>query len=583
MSKKRDGLTRRQVLAGTGAAAATLGIASCSTSMKVDVSQWDHTTDILVVGGGAGGCSAAVTASDAGSEVILLEKAEFVGGTASKSAGVLWIPNNFVLNANGVHDNREDCVAYMARYSYPGRYNRDLPNLGLEADELALLEAFYDNASPAVESLRDSGTLRLGEWRGFALDKAAVDYLDQVPENKVPTGRPLGPLTADGAMGLGAELMAQFRTAVADRNIPVLLNHRATRLIMDGDGRVTGLEVDHGGETVKIQARKGVIFATGGYVHNADFRRRYQRAPLYGACAMPMSEGDFIAIAGAAGAQMGDLGSAWRTQVLLENCLVSSQLAAGVFYPPGDSMVQVNRYGHRALNEHRNYNDRTEAHGVYRESTAEFPNEIMFMIYDQRSAEAFAGAYPLPASPDGAQYVFSGDTLEALTTAIAARLNAIESGTGGVTLDDGFKDNLAATIERFNGFAEEGADQDYRRGASDYDNYWHEVFSPMAADSGHAPNPYPKRCMHPLADTGPYYAMMLVAGCLDTCGGPSINASAQVLDTSGRPIPGLFAAGNCVASPSREAYYGAGHTLGMAVTFGYVAANSAASEGGDPS
>ncbi len=580
MTGKRDGLTRRQVLAGSGAAVASLGVISLGASKAHAEGRWDHESDILVVGAGAGGCSAAVTAHDAGDRVVLVEKADFVGGTATKSAGVLWIPNNFALRAKGVEDPRADCIAYMARYAYPGRYNPGLPNLGLEAGELSLLASFYDNASPAVDALRASGALNLAEWRGFALDKAAVDYLDQVPENKVVTGRPLGPLTADGAMGLGGELMSQLGAAVKKREIPTLLGHRASRLVKDDSGRVVGLEAESGDGTVTIRARKGVIFATGGYAHNAEFTRKYQRGRFFGACAMPMSEGDFIAIAGAAGAAMGDLGSAWRTQVMLEECLASPLLAGGVFYPPGDSMLQVNRYGERALNEHRNYNDRTEAHAAYRESDAEFPNQIMYMVYDQRSAEAFAGAYPFPATPDGSDHVIAGGTLDELAANIAARLKAIEAGTGGATLHGKFAANLANTIRRFNGFAENGVDEDFGRGASAYDTYWHEVFSPMAADSGHAPNPFPNVTMHPFREQGPYYAVMLVAGALDTCGGPSVNASAQVLDTHGEPIPGLYGAGNCIASPSREAYFGAGHTLGMAVTFGYIAARHAHAQAG---
>ena len=139
---------------------------------------------------------------------------------------------------------------------------------------------------------------------------------------------------------------------------------------------------------------------------------------------------------------------------------------------------------------------------------------------------------------------------------------------------------LAQSIERFNTFAVNGHDADFGRGGSDYDTYWHEVFSPLAADSGHGPNPYPNITMHPISEEGPYYASMLVAGCLDTSGGPSIDARARVLDTNGQAIPGLFGAGNCIAAPSREAYYGAGHTLGMAVTFGYIAARDAHERGG---
>ena len=87
------------------------------------------------------------------------------------------------------------------------------------------------------------------------------------------------------------------------------------------------------------------IFATGGYAHNPEFLAKYQRARFYGSCAMPMATGDFINIAGAAGARLGSMGGAWRTQIVLEEALVSPFLAAGVFYPPGDSMLQVNKYG----------------------------------------------------------------------------------------------------------------------------------------------------------------------------------------------------------------------------------------------
>jgi hypothetical protein len=336
-----------------------------------------------------------------------------------------------------------------------------------------------------------------------------------------------------------------------------------------------GLEAESAGDVVSLRARKAVIFATGGYVHNPDFVANYQRNRLYGSCAMPWTTGDFINIAGAGGARLGNMGGAWRTQILLEEALQSSKLAAGVFFPPGDSMLQVNKYGVRAVNENRNYNDRTEAHGIYDASQAEYPNQLLFMIYDQRTAEAFAGAYPLPGKPTGAAHVLTGDSLEGLAERIEQRLKEVTSRTGGFSLSPTFADNLKATISRFNGFARSGDDRDFHRGDAAYDNEWHLVFSPMRTDTEWPPNNGPSVTMHPLRDEGPYYAIILAAGALDTNGGPVIDASARVLNTKDKPIAGLYGAGNCIASPSREAYWGAGHTLGLSLTFGYIAANAA--------
>jgi len=582
MSDKRERVTRRQVLVGAGAMTAALGTVSLSSCKARTTGKWDHEADIVVVGSGVGACTAALTAHDSGDSVLVVEKASTVGGTSAKSAGVLWIPNNFTLKERGIDDAKADCVKYMARFTYPERYNATEPNLGLSSSEFELLEAFYDNAADAVDALRNNGALNLAEWRMFALDRPATDYLDHVPENKVPAGRALGPVTTDGGIGLGVHMMEQLHNAVETRDIPVLLDHRVVRLVLNDAGRVVGVEAEIDGAVRSFRARKAAIFATGGYVHNPEFLAQYQRTRLYGSCARPMATGDFINIAGAAGARLGNMGGAWRTQIVLEEALVNSVLAAGVFYPPGDSMIQVNKYGYRAVNEHRNYNDRTEAHGIYDSSQAEYPNQLLFMIYDQRTAEAYAGAYPLPEKPSGAPHVLEGESLQQLAGQIQSRLAEIAPQTGGLALASAFAENLKTTLERFNDFARTGRDEDFRRGAAGYDNEWHAVFSPLRADSDRPANENPSPTMHPFNDSGPYYAIILAAGALDTNGGPVIDASARVLDTEDEPIPGLYGAGNCIASPSREAYYGAGHTLAMSLTFGYIAANAAHRETREP-
>jgi succinate dehydrogenase/fumarate reductase flavoprotein subunit len=568
-------MTRRRVLMGAGAATAALGVTPFVTSKAHAAGQWDDEADIVVAGTGVGSCTAAVIAHENGDRVVMVEKAPIPGGTSAKSAGVLWIPNNFTLTAKGVDDRKEDCLNYLARFSFPEHYNRSLPNLGLSAHAYALLEAFYDNSAPAIDRLRQLGALNVAEWRMFALDRPATDYLDHVPENKVPAGRALGPVKADGSMGLGVDLMEQLANAVRKRNIPMRFDHRAVRLVMDDARRVVGIEAESRGKVVSIRARKAAIFATGGYVHNAEFVGTYQRNRIYGSCAMPWATGDFINIAGAAGARMGNMSGAWRTQIVLEEALQSPRLASGVFFPPGDSMVQVNRHGVRAVNEKRNYNDRTEAHGIFDPSQAEFPNQLLFMVYDHRTADAFAGAYPLPAKPVGASHVLQAATLDGLAEVLQKRLTEVAERTGGYLLAPHFAANLKKTIARFNGFALAGKDEEFGRGAAAYDREWQPVFSPMRTGSEWPVNAAPNVTMCPFREEGPYYAIILAAGALDTNGGPMIDASARVLDTTDKPIAGLYGAGNCIASPSRLAYWGAGHTLGQSLTFGYIAANAA--------
>ena len=230
------------------------------------------------------------------------------------------------------------------------------------------------------------------------------------------------------------------------------------------------------------------------------------------------------------------------------------------------------------VNEKRNYNDRTKIHFSYDPTTEDFPNHLLFMIFDARTMDTVAGSYPIPAPGKTAPYLIEGTTLEELTGNIEERLAKIAKHVGDFSLDASFEANLEATIEQFNGYARKGEDPDFGRGAQDYDQAWAGFFGPHRADSSFPENDTPNATMYPLRDEGPYYAFILGAGMLDTNGGPLINEKAQVIGTSGEPIAGLYGAGNCVASPSREAYYGAGGTIGLALTFGYIAAMNAAKE-----
>ena len=121
-----------------------------------------------------------------------------------------------------------------------------------------------------------------------------------------------------------------------------------------------------------------------------------------------------------------------------------------------------------------------------------------------------------------------------------------------------------------------GKDDDFSRGQASIEVAFQFMNAPVA------PNPYPNMALHPIADKGPFYAVILGAGTLDTKGGAVVNANGQVLDSQGQKIPNLYAAGNCVAHPAAQAYWAGGGTIGPAMTFGYMAGEAAADEASEP-
>ena len=183
--------------------------------------------------------------------------------------------------------------------------------------------------------------------------------------------------------------------------------------------------------------------------------------PVMGSCAAPTNEGDFIAIAGNAGAQMGNLSGAWRAQMVLEDTVKHIATPNAVFWPIGDSMLLVNKYGRRCVNEKRNYNDRTKALYGYDANRAEFPNLITFMVYDKRCADLYGGRYPIPPTPDALNHVAQGETLAALAKELERRLAQYSAHTGNLKLDLCFTAQFEATAKLFNEMSLNGVDKDF--------------------------------------------------------------------------------------------------------------------------
>jgi succinate dehydrogenase/fumarate reductase flavoprotein subunit len=573
-------VSRREFLQLAGAAGAALSTAaSAATTVSAADSpapSFEVETDVAVVGSGAAGATAALFAAEAGAQVVVLEKAPLVGGTTAKSGGVYWIPNHPIERAKGLKEPREATLRAMCRASYPLLYHENEPRYGLPQNEYELIEALYDRGADAVVGLEKMGALV--SMSADSMVGPLPDYFEAPDATKI-VDRRYWARKADGSFGLGDEMVRQLRAGLEARKVPVMTGHRATRALVNPRRELVGLEVQpQKGAPLRVRARRGVVFASGGFTHDAELVRRFQPGPVFGGCAAPTNEGDFVRIAESLGAKLGNMPSAWRAQIVLEQALQFSSTPDDVFVPPGDSMVLVNRLGRRVVDEKSNYNERTRAHYHWDPVRHEWVNLLLFMVYDQRTAELFAGRFPLPGAGMSAPYVIQAPSRAALAKALDARLAELAPRTGGVRLDPAFGESLGATLKQFNADAERGADRDFQRGASVYDREWHAKIWSFANPGTKHKLPTKNVTLYPIHEAGPLYAIILAPGTLDTNGGPVIDKGARVLDALGQPIPGLFGAGNCVASPTGPSYYAGGGTLGPAVTYGYIAGDAAARE-----
>ena len=530
--------------------------------------KFDAEVDVIVVGSGVAGFATALFSSWRGNKVLVLEKASRLGGTTRKAAFWYWVPNNAAMRAAGTEDPKKDCIAYMARLSRPEVYNPDAPRFGVPAWEYSQYEAIYENASTATELLSKKGAL---EYRHCDF---VPDYWAELPEDKAPKGRVLLPREARETMSDGGEVAIRTMSAAAKRDgVDIRTSHRAQRLIRNSAGDIIGVEADTAKGKKRFFARKAVVFCTGGFTHDVELRKNYLAAPVFGGCAARGNEGDFIYIAGAVGAQLRNMNYAWMCPIVFEKAMARDPELIGTFSPSGDSMIYVNKEGRRVANEKLAYNEMAQVFFEWDGARAEYPNLLLFAIWDQRSQEHSAsdeyGRFIVPPGTNDA-HVMKGMTLAALGNAIAERLERYKAVTGGLALSPDFEKNLAATIQRFNGFATGGRDLDFKRGERQVEL----LFNGSVAPSPSAPNP----TMFPVSDQGPYYAALLTGGNLDTKGGPKTNVAGQVVDDQDKPIAGLYGVGNCVASASARAYWAGGATIGPILAFSYLAAAAADKE-----
>lgn len=543
--------------------------------------------DVVVVGSGSAGYAAALAAAREGASVAVVEKDDVIGGTTRLSAGGYWIPNSSQMREQGFDDPRPEALQFMARMAQPALYDPEAESLGMTPREMELFEAFYDHAGEVVDALTELGALHPVMWPTLGFSENSVtdpDYHGGLPENRAPFGHllmPAAPPDFDITTQLpGGILTSEMHEAAERAGVTVLTGHRVVDVIVDGTAagsEVVGVVCRHGERTYRIGATRGVVFASGGFAHDGAKAQSYLRGPIFGTGSTPAATGDFIDIACSLGAALGNMANAWWCQVVLDAVVGSegqADMSSLVFVPYGDSMVIVNTDGVRVGDEKAMYNERTQSHFV--SDGLRWPNLVQIMIWDQAVASdptpwPWRGGVPVPGQEP--PWLLVADDLPSLAALVERRLDdlrgqrGISARVGGdVRLAEQFVANLASTVERFNGFAAEGVDHDFGRGESPVAQAW-------SGPIRRGVNP----TMYPLAPTGPYYAVLLSAGTLDTCGGPITDARGAVLRPDGTAIAGLYGAGNCVAAPTGQGYLGGGGTIGPALTFGWIAGKSAAS------
>jgi len=530
----------------------------------------DSEYDVIVVGSGMGGLSTAVLAHDAGASVLVLEAADETGGTTYKSGAGMWVPNNSLMRKLGVFEDRDVVLRYMVRVAHPDQFDENAERFGATEWQWEKLTAFYENAGDAIDALVAVGALNVGFFPSFTERyPAMLSYHSNLDMSINGFYRHLIPIRPDGVQGIGHEMVRQLGEATLKRGINLRTGHRVAGLIHDADGAVVGVQAETADGTVSLYARQGVVFATGGFPHNAEIIDEYWRGPLYSSCAVPTAQGDFVRIGVEAGAELGNMRNGWLYEDLLEKAAPDRVcMEGGINVPPGDSMIYVDTHGNRVVNEKLIYQDRAEVYWE-RDENGEYPNRVLFMVYDEFVANDTRPWLFLDAFQQPKPWIIKGDTLAELADNISERLAGLESLIGPMALDPGFADQLRATIDRFNGFARDGHDADFHRCETLTEYDWNGP-----AREGNDKNPG----MYPFADQGPYYCTLICGMVLDTNGGPKTNGHSQVLRPDGSVIPGLYGAGNCVAAVAGDGYLSGGSTLGPAATFGYLAAQSVVRE-----
>lgn len=555
---------------------------------------FDHTVDVLVVGSGGGGMTAALKARADGLDTLVVEKSPQFGGSTALSGGGIWVPGAPSQRRAGYSPEADGTFTYLKRIT--GGLVSD-ERLRAYVDEAPEMMEFLESSSPWLEFVWKPGyadyypELPGGSERGSTINVPAIDLRTLGDEERnlltplalAPRGIWFAPkdlrlfyqvrqnwrgkavllkliwrmvrarVFGERMAAIGQSLMARMRLALREHGIPLWLSAPMTELITDVDGNVVGAVVERDGRAQRIAARRGVVLASGGFDHDMEWRRQHlpelEKDWSFG---NPASMGDGIRAGEKVGASTDLLDEAWwfpamcwpdgRLQFMLNERMMPSQFV-------------VNGAGRRFVNEAAPYMD--FAHAMIEGQRTGVDHVPCWLVTDIRSFRRYVvgGHLPIPKIPFAP--VPTGFTVPKawLDSGIVKTGNTFEELALEIDVPPA---EMRRTAERFNALARTGHDDDFNRGDSAYDNYYGDPT---------LPNPN----LHPLSE-GPYYAFQIILGDLGTSGGLRTDEFARVLRDDDSVIAGLYATGNVTAAVMGRSYAGAGATIGPAMTFGYIAA-----------
>lgn len=556
----------------------------------------DLDCDVLVIGSGAGGLSAAVTAAYHGLKVVVVEKAAVCGGATSWSGGWAWTPGNPLAKAAGVNEDRELFRTYL-RHRLGRNYQEDRVDAFLEA--VPHMVGFFHNKTslqfvpgskikdiygdtpgagtghrsvgpkpinarrikPALRArmrhqLYETSFLGMGIMAGPDLAKflsASQGDIGGIFHAAWRVGFHLLDLLAhrrNMQLVNGTALTGRLLKSADDLGVDIRVSTPARHLLSDESGKVTGAVVSSPQGGLRITASRGVVLAAGGFPNDVSRRKAlFPKTPTgreHWTLAPKETTGDGITMAQEVGARF-ETGLASPAAWCPVSLVPYRNGRIGTFphimdrAKPGS--IGVRRDGKRFVNEANGYYDYVE--GLLAATPEGEPAEawqIADAAFVRKYPLGMAKPLPVPLFPYlRSGYLKKGKTIEELAVACGIDPHA-----------------LARTVADFNDNARRGIDPDFKRGATEFNKY--------GGDPGNTPNP----SLRPL-EKGPFYAVKIVPGSFGTFAGLAADARARVLDTDGHPIQGLYVAGNDQASVMGGHYPAGGINLGPALTFGYIA------------